>query len=858
MRKRDTQTENMASSSETSRMTARRHLPAWLICLLMTPLLLGPLSTSSRPAQAPSRKPAAKPAAAEAEEEEQLPPPQNIEAFTPDDWLNRVEPFDRLIISHHGKTIILDVYPIDERPLELHPGAKQMQIGKPDTIRVVPVGTGEEYEVLRQYIKEVKHWEDLLLEQGEKYLKQGDLGIAFDFYHRVATRSPWWPGLSRKLQDFLSEEARIRRLRHEHERALVLLHELSQLNPNYPNLKKDIGITVDHLIATAYEDRRDYRMARHYLGILKRDYADHPIALKWERRMSEDAGKLVREALAADRAGNARDACLKIQQAAHIWPDHPIVKEQFDRLFGRYPILYVGVRDLPRRFDPWAPPGTADNRVARLLYVPLTEVTGVGENTKFSYPLLDGEPQLTELGRRIVIQIRPGLRWSDGLQPITAMDVSRALTARCNPDLPGYDAALASVLTDVSVPQPYQVVVDLNRTQLRPQTDFLFYLSGSVVAADESDVVELAKASSSGPYRVLERTSSEARFQANKFYFSGKPKIAEIVERPYPDARRGIEALLAGDVALLEHVPARYRKRLERHGNIKIIRCGVPALHVIAFDFRRPEFHSRTLRRAMAAAIDRLPILEKVLLEAKSDDENCLVNGPFPRGTYAYEPSVPEFRYEPELAAGLASVAKRELGRRNIRLTLHYPDVDEARLACKYIKVYWEKILGITIELRPWPYQELEEQIALGRRFDLVYRIIYVADPVLDAARVLCLGPPITREGMAMPNCASAWLRQLLSDLALATDWKTAREKLRDIQFRARSDVAIIPLWQMTDYYAYDQALLGGPQDGAPTLYHNVQNWEAKPWLGARQRIQQKQEPRPKAPKQKRKSAPTQ
>jgi len=80
------------------------------------------------------------------------------------------------------------------------------------------------------------------------------------------------------------------------------------------------------------------------------------------------------------------------------------------------------------------------------------------------------------------------------------------------------------------------------------------------------------------------------------------------------------------------------------------------------------------------------------------------------------------------------------------------------------------------------------------------------------------------------PNCASAWLRQNLRELELATNWGAARARLQAIQHQARDDVAVIALWQLSDLYAHHERLTGLPENPL-TFYQGVEGWQAAPWF---------------------------
>jgi peptide/nickel transport system substrate-binding protein len=731
--------------------------------------------------------------------------------------------------------VIVDVELLAERPLpKIAPGTPQ------DAKLMVTLATGIREEVLipRNKVVEVKYLEDLLIEQGRRALTKGNIDQAFELFNAVAERQPEWRNLHLALADFWYREAETRMTLLQFERAIDLLHEMKQYcekhnSPEHPQTRTLMGYAIKGIIESAVNNKQ-FMLARPRLFRMEKDYPDHPMIKQLYDKLingseaQPGAERLRQQAKEREAAGQLRDACFLILQAADIWPQLPGLNEDFQRIFGKYPILHVAVRELPHRFSPWATPGTADARAAQLLHMPLMEVSGVGENTKYSSRILE-DPELSELARQITLRVKPRLLWSDGEKRITGHDVARSITTRADRSIPNYDAALASVIKEVKVPSVNQVVVDLNRHSLRPQSNFLFNLAaGHRLQGDRFDQ---GTAVGAGPFRAHNRrTDSEVYLMANKNFYSGPPKIAEIVERRYINGKDAVKALLSGDVALVEHVPAKEKKRLEaRSSEFTLARGAVPALHAIAFDFRtRYELQNWALRRAMVYAIDRLSILEGSILEAPSSDEDQLVNGPFPKGSYAFEPELEPWPYDPVLAKGLTDAAKKELKVQSLSFRLHYPDIEEAREACRFVKQYWE-IVGINVELRPTAPQLLEEEIAVGQRFELVYRVHYVRDPVLDAARVLCLGPPIAPDGAVMPNAASAWLRQNLRDLEFATDWPIARNKLRIIQKQAHDDVALIPLWQLTDHYAY-QNRLQGVVDQSLGMYQDAEKWQIKPW----------------------------
>jgi hypothetical protein len=99
---------------------------------------------------------------------------------------------------------------------------------------------------------------------------------------------------------------------------------------------------------------------------------------------------------------------------------------------------------------------------------------------------------------------------------------------------------------------------------------------------------------------------------------------------------------------------------------------------------------------------------------------------------------------------------------------------------------------------------------------DLVYKEIAIWEPATDARRML--GPG----GVAPTN--SPYVAQSLRWLEDAENWGSVRDRLIDIHRSVYNDVAILPLWQVVDYFAYHKRIrnIG---DRPVWLYQNVEQW---------------------------------
>ena len=172
--------------------------------------------------------------------------------------------------------------------------------------------------------------------------------------------------------------------------------------------------------------------------------------------------------------------------------------------------------------------------MCRLTYRTLTEFAGSGsEGGRYDCPI--GAITADNLGRRLIVQVKPGIRWAQGSETLTGLDVSGRLLAMTNPSDAAYRVDWADLLAAVSVRDLYRVEVDLRHAYVRPEAMLQTMLvrprrvafAGSIAAHERS-------------VRGRRRDAGETVFVANGQYFAaeaGQPK--ELVQRTLSHLRQG-------------------------------------------------------------------------------------------------------------------------------------------------------------------------------------------------------------------------------------------------------------------------------------------------------------------------------
>ncbi len=771
--------------------------------------------------------------------------------------LLQTTPFDRLTLIDNS---VMKVEPVSPRPLPEYdplkkkkpersrglgniflkggqskdePEAKEDDEPADRVIIHLMEGAQRDFTVKRGSIKSVEYWEDMLLAEGEKQVLRRNFPKAFEYYLAVEARNPNWKGLKEHVETLLFEEGTWALASNERDRGIRLLRELNERRPDYPGLAEKLANAYANRIEEAI-NKGAFGFGRKILHELEKISPDNPLASELQRRFIQRAEDLTQRA----QKTSGFERLDLLTQALRIWPKYEPATQQFPEAFRDAPTLDVGVIDVPRPVAPWRN-STASRRVSPLLYLPiLADDSEDALRGKSTSGQLASEVILGDLGRRIDLTLRRGLRWSDGSRQVSAIDVVRALSDRAQPRSPAYNARWADLLDRIETIDIDRLTVRLTRPTLKAASWLLEPIGpahaswdGRVSTSDGRLPV------GDGPYSFASGTNEQTTYLLSDLSAesgsasseSASPKIQRIREIRLPDAASAMGAFVRGEVTLIEHVPPDRVEAIRRNEDMKVGRYRLPAVHYLAVDGRNPVLMNRSLRRGISYAIDRKTLLEETLLRRPIDEVNRPADGPFSVESYANAADVPPLEHKPLLARMLIAAAKKEMVLNRIRLTLEFPAMPEAQASVSKMAEALRGA-GLEIDLVERSASELEQALQSGRKFDLAYRVSRCVEPVWEAGPILCPGydaPPAT-DGLAA--LASPRMMQLLLQLEHATEWTSARELVTQIDRECRDEFPIIPLWQLQEHFAW-RTRMKGPADESSHLYQGIERWEIEPWF---------------------------
>ncbi|MCB1489657.1 MAG: ABC transporter substrate-binding protein [Bauldia sp.] len=335
----------------------------------------------------------------------------------------------------------------------------------------------------------------------------------------------------------------------------------------------------------------------------------------------------------------------------------------------------------PEGFDP-APftLGTTFDASSQALYDRL--VTFKPGTTEIA-PGLATSWEVSPDGLDYTFHLRPGVRFQGTAdftpsRDLNADDVVFSLERQWKEDNPYFDYAggiwpyftgmsMGSMLRAVRKVDDETVVVTLNRPDatLLPDLamDFASILSaeyaGALLKSGARDKLNTEPVGT-GPFR---RTGYEedvlVRYAANPDYWGGKPAIDELVFDITPDATVRMEKLKAGDCDVIADPPASALAALPADTPIVVEQRPGANVAYLAFNTTEAPFDQAAVRKAVAMAIDKQAIVERVY-----DGAAVTATTPVPPDMWSYAEGLAGDPHNPEAARKLladAGVSKASL-----------------------------------------------------------------------------------------------------------------------------------------------------------------------------------------------------
>ncbi len=348
-------------------------------------------------------------------------------------------------------------------------------------------------------------------------------------------------------------------------------------------------------------------------------------------------------------------------------------------------------------------------------------------------PLLAESWEVSRDGLTYTFKLKKGVRWHDG-KPFTARDVAFTFYAVLDPKVTtphrAYFDALVGFpeLTNKDNPKrpeelaqkPIEVLDDYTvRFRLRyPYGAFLAVLvnpRAGIIPEHLLKGVDLNTAEfnrkpvGTGPFRFVEwRRGERLVMEANAQYHGGRPALDRLIYRVIPDAVVLLQELRAGGVDFIESPPLTEVARLKQTQGLQVLVADNTSYNYLGYRQDLPPFDDMRVRRAFYHAVDSGTLIRQVLQGYAAP-----ATGQFPPSSWAFDPSVKGYPFDPARARALLAEAGWKPGPdgvlvkdgKRLSFSLRHDQANQAVKDTAVVLQEYLKNVGAEARLEPldWP-----------------------------------------------------------------------------------------------------------------------------------------------------------
>ena len=671
---------------------------------------------------------------------------------------------------------------------------------------------------------------DMLQAEANKHIRNEDYGKAFRnliyIYDHGGKKDP---SINRTIQNLLFRDGAKNYLAGNYELALAIFQDIYDRDKDFkvPGVSRqplDLILDCrDKNIATIFE-AGSYNQVRAAILELELQYKDPAgkIVEKWEQELLKLSDDLLSEARRLAASGDGKGAHLMVRRASSIVPDNPAASKLLQEILQKFPIVFVGVSQRSESGNPLSLDNWGERRIGKLTRRSVVEFAGPGDEGG-KYEFLNGSiTPMDDDGFYFRLTIDPD-SYQFATPPINAYSLSRKMLARGSVRSEEYNIPFAKTVASIEIEDENNVVVQLNRAFVKPESLFQFLY----------EPIDSTVGQNNGPYVVTDVDSQVAIFEKNPAYNDIEGfQHPQIIEWKYRSESEAATALIAGEIDAIDRVNPADLSRLQETAGIEVDSYIVPTVHMLVPNVRNPFTEDRSFRNGLKQGINREIILSDVICGGNEVSGCEIISGPFPIGTeendqlsYGYNLNVIPQSFNDRLGMVLARVIYEAQISLQLRqgvenpqvefptLVLAYPDESIPEIACTNIQQMWES-MGLKVVLRPL---ESGNVLPPDDDWDFLYYQIMMEEPLVNADRLF------GRRGIV--KSVGATIEQNMQKLGYSSSWREAGNALRRIHRQVVNDVAIIPLWQIKEHFAYRDHLKGIGKTPVH-LYQQVEQWK--------------------------------
>ena len=244
----------------------------------------------------------------------------------------------------------------------------------------------------------------------------------------------------------------------------------------------------------------------------------------------------------------------------------------------------------------------------------------------------------------------------------------------------------------------------------------------------------------SGPWKVKEWVRGDhMTFEANADYFQGRPHLDRIIMKVIPDATVAYAALEKGDVhyipfkGVVGGPPYQLVDRLKQSRHLEVNVYEVSSMQRLFFRNDKPPFNNLKVRQAVAHAIDRKFIIQKLLFGHGQIAHSEVA----PAMKESYNPNVTQYAYDVAKANQLLDEAGLRRGADGVRFkTRIYGTPGSGRSCRRSSRSSSRPGIAADITINEWTtYYNAIRQTRTAEGLFSIFSLPTIPDPTTEAPR---------------------------------------------------------------------------------------------------------------------------
>lgn len=306
--------------------------------------------------------------------------------------------------------------------------------------------------------------------------------------------------------------------------------------------------------------------------------------------------------------------------------------------------VYFGIYDKLTEINPIEKAASVSSQISEVIFNGLVDTEESGEIV----PDLAKGWEWSKDKKSLNFYLRDGVKFHDG-SLLSARDVNYTLKTILNQPATGASRYIYDAIESIEVVDNLTISATLKENfRFLPFDRDIFILPfNSFEGSDENKKFSWNPVGT-GPFTMKKLSESEAILEANRDYFKGRPFLDGIVVKSYQTQEEVWSRLLMEEIDFCLPLSPAQINFMKNNVNFKIYSFLEPYLFILVFNQEKPLFQSKKLRIALNYAINREKIVATVL-----DNNGRLCSGTIYPGSWAYDPEIKPYPYDPQYALKL-------------------------------------------------------------------------------------------------------------------------------------------------------------------------------------------------------------